>query len=102
MKVVALIPAYNEATRVAEAVHAVTKFVDSVVVVDDGSKDATASVAQEAGAHVLRHFINRGQGAALQTATEYALKILEADIVVHFDADGQLDAREIPLMIEPI
>ena len=102
MKVVALIPAYNEASRISAAIKDVALFVDDVVVVDDGSKDASAIIAKEAGVHVLRHLINRGQGAALQTATQYALHVLGADILVHFDADGQLDAKEIPGMIEPI
>lgn len=102
MKVVALIPAYNEETRIAASVRDARSFVDAVVVVDDCSKDRTGEVARAAGATVLRHVINRGQGAALQTATDYALSVLGADAVVHFDADGQMAGREIPMMLEPI
>ncbi len=102
MITVALIPAYNEETRIADAIHDARRFVDLVVVVDDCSKDQTAERARSAGAIVLRHVINRGQGAALQTATEYALTVLKADIVVHFDADGQMDGSEIPSLIDPI
>ncbi len=102
MITVALIPAYNEETRIADAIHDARRFVDLVVVVDDCSKDQTAESARAAGAIVLRHVINRGQGAALQTATEYALTVLHADIVVHFDADGQMDGSEIPSLIDPI
>lgn len=65
-----------------------------VVVVDDGSSDNTAQVALEAGAIVLRHEVNRGQGAALQTGNEYALA-RGAEIVVHFDADGQFNPADI-------
>lgn len=102
MRVVALIPAYNEASRIISVIEEVKPFVEKIVVVDDGSSDATFEKAQETGVFVLRHFINRGQGAALQTATDFALRVLHADIVVHFDADGQLCAKEIPLLIEPI
>lgn len=72
-----------------------------VVVVDDGSSDRTAELAQEAGALVLSHLINRGQGAALRTGTEYALS-KGAEIIVHFDADGQFDPRDIGRLIEPV
>jgi len=102
MTVIALIPAYNEASRIAAAVRDARSFANAVVVVDDCSRDRTGDVAREAGAVVLRHVINRGQGAALQTATEYALSALKADVVVHFDADGQMAGSEIPTMVEPI
>lgn len=102
MMTVALIPAYNEETRVADAISDARRFVDRVVVVDDCSTDRTAEVAKSAGAIVLHHVINRGQGAALQTATEYALSVLNADVVVHFDADGQMSGSEIQSMIDPI
>lgn len=70
-----------------------------VVVVDDGSTDATGDAARFAGATVLRHSVNRGQGAALQTGTEWALAH-GADVVVHFDADGQFDAADIPRALQ--
>ena len=72
-----------------------------VVVVDDGSSDATASIAHQAGACILRHIINRGQGAALQTGIEYSLQ-QDADIVVTFDADGQHDVDDLMRLIAPI
>jgi glycosyltransferase involved in cell wall biosynthesis len=72
-----------------------------VVIVDDGSDDATASVARDAGAVVLRHLVNRGQGAALQTAIRYALNG-GAHYLVTFDADGQHSADEIALLLAPI
>ncbi|PIZ52774.1 glycosyltransferase family 2 protein [Candidatus Uhrbacteria bacterium CG_4_10_14_0_2_um_filter_41_7] len=102
MKIVAVIPAYNEEQRIRNSAEDAGRFVDTVVVVDDCSKDKTGEVALTAGAHVLRHEINRGQGAALQTGTDYAVQNLEADIIVHFDADGQMQGADIPKMIEPI
>ncbi|MCH8049296.1 glycosyltransferase family 2 protein [Patescibacteria group bacterium] len=102
MKTVAVIPAYNEERRISASIKDVRKFVDEVVVVDDGSRDQTAQQALLAGACVLPHIINRGQGAALETGTQYALEILDADIVVHFDADGQMSGEDIPRIVEPI
>jgi len=102
MKTVAVIPAYNEQGRIGAAVADAALFCDAVVVVDDCSKDASGVEAQEAGAFVLRHEINRGQGAALQTGTDYALHALHADIIVHFDADGQMQGKDIPEMVKPI
>lgn len=101
-RVIAVIPAYNEESRVAVPVQDALSVCDAVVVVDDCSTDRTGQAAYIAGAYVLRHVINRGQGAALQTATDFALHHLGADIVVHFDADGQMSASDIPHMIQPI
>ncbi len=100
--IVVVIPAYNESTRVAAAVGDAACFSDHIVVVDDCSTDETAHVAKTAGATVLRHVINRGQGAALQTGMDFALQALGADVVVHFDADGQMRGDEIPMMVKPI
>ena len=101
MKVVAVIPAYNEALAVGKVVSAVAEKVSSVIVVDDGSDDRTAELAKEAGAVVLKHFLNRGQGAALQTGIIFAL-IHEADIIVTFDADGQHETSDIDRMVQPL
>lgn len=100
--IVVVIPAYNESTRVAAAVLDAAKFSDTVVVIDDCSTDDTANVALRAGATVLRHVINRGQGAALQTGADFAVNVLHADVIVHFDADGQMRGDEIPAMVKPI
>ncbi len=101
MKVVCVIPAWNEAKTIVNVVQEVKKYVDEVIVVDDGSEDETGRLARSAGATVLVHTINRGQGAALRTGTEYALNI-GADIIVHFDADGQFAAQDIPKVISPV
>lgn len=97
-----VIAAYNEEKKIGNVISSVLKNGYShVVVVDDGSKDATAAVAENAGAEVLRHIINRGQGAALKTGMDFAVKS-GAEIIVTFDADGQHHAEEIPSLTLPI
>ena len=96
-----VIPAHEEQTMVARVVEDVRAILPNVLVVDDGSADETASRAARAGATVLRHAINRGQGAALQTGIVAALA-RGAEIVVTFDADGQHDAGDLPYLVQPI
>ncbi|MCF7819917.1 MAG: glycosyltransferase family 2 protein [Candidatus Pacebacteria bacterium] len=100
-KIFCIIPAYNEEKNIYQTVKKAQKYLENIVVVNDGSKDQTAIKAKEAGAKVLTHPINRGQGAALQTGNDYALK-RQADIVVHFDGDGQFLGSEIFDLINPI
>ncbi|MFA6429383.1 MAG: glycosyltransferase family 2 protein [Patescibacteria group bacterium] len=101
MKVVAVMPAFHEAPRIQAAILGVRQHIPLIVVVDDGSLDGTADRAREVGALVLRHPINRGQGAALKTGTQAAL-LLGADIVVHVDADGQHDPSGLPGLVAPL
>jgi glycosyltransferase involved in cell wall biosynthesis len=101
MRIVAVIPAYNESSRIEPVIQGVRAFADLVIVVDDGSSDQTADIAKNAGAITLRHALNRGQGAALRTGTEAAF-YFGADIVVHVDADGQHDPSMIQTLSEPI
>lgn len=101
MKIVAVIPAYNEASRVGAVVHAVRQYVDHIVVVDDGSLDATSAVAGAAGAIVVRHPENTGAGAATMTGIE-AARALGADTIVTIDADEQHDPKDIPALLEPV
>ncbi|MGI0048767.1 MAG: glycosyltransferase family 2 protein, partial [Nitrososphaera sp.] len=96
-----VIAAYNEEEIIAETVSNVLDHVDNVVVVDDCSIDATGQKAFDAGAHVLRHTINLGQGAALQTGIQYALTN-DCEYVVTFDADGQHCAQEILPMLKAL
>jgi len=93
---VAIVPAFNEEKNIGSVVRDLFNRggVDRVVVIDDGSADNTALEAEKAGAIVLKHCLNCGQGAALQTGQEYA-KMVGADYVVHFDADGQFLSSEV-------
>jgi len=101
MKTFCIIPAYNEATTIAEVIDKVKLMVDQIVVVDDGSSDKTKELSKARSAKILSHLINRGQGAALETGNQYALRE-GADIIVHFDADGQFLSEEIKDIISPI
>ncbi len=101
MKVIALIPAYNEETTLAAVLEKTAPFVDSMLVVDDGSTDRTGEIALAHGATVVSHVINRGLGAAIGTGFAAAM-MLKADAVVTLDADGQHDPSEIPLFVEAI
>lgn len=83
-----VVPAYREAAVVGEVVAGLRQRFTHVLVVDDGSGDDTAERARAAGAEVMRHAINLGQGAALQTGIDQALR-LGARVIVTFDADGQ-------------
>ncbi|MEA2905071.1 MAG: polyprenyl-phospho-N-acetylgalactosaminyl synthase [Alphaproteobacteria bacterium] len=96
-----VIAAYNEAGVIARVVADVKRRGYPVVLVDDGSADATADLAEEAGALVIRHPVNLGQGAALQTGIDFALNE-GADAIVTFDADGQHRASEIAGMVDAL
>ncbi|MFW5888659.1 MAG: glycosyltransferase family 2 protein, partial [Patescibacteria group bacterium] len=114
MKIFCVIPAYNEERNIKKVLENVIKYVDEAVVVDDRSQDNTSREVRKAQIDhkcskdlhqkkitLIRHPINRGQGAALQTGNSYSLA-RGADIIVHFDADGQFLAEEIPDLIKPI
>ena len=102
MKVFVVIPAHNEGRSIARVIDDLKKHgYHNIVVVNDASTDNTETVSLQRGAAVLTHIINRGQGAALATGNEYALRN-GADIIVHFDADGQMRVEDIPAMIGPI
>lgn len=101
MNTIALIPAYNEEKTIAEVITKTKSHVDQVVVIDDGSIDATAAKAESTGAILLHHKVNLGKGAALKTGCEYALLQGAKNIVV-LDADGQHNPQEIPKFIEAL
>ena len=93
-----VIPAFNEARRIGEVVQQVRERFAQIVVVDDGSRDLTAQVARAAGAEVVRHAVNLGQGAALQTGIRWALAS-GAQWIITFDADGQHDPDDALRMV---
>lgn len=101
MKTLAAIPAWNQELRVASVVLLARNFVDSVLVVNDGSVDRTAVVAERAGAVVVSHGTNRGYGGAIQSCFQYA-KDKGFDAMVILDSDGQHDPEDIPRVLEPI
>jgi glycosyltransferase involved in cell wall biosynthesis len=96
-----VVPAYNEAEAIGSVLEDLHRHTRNVIVVDDASTDATADVARGAGAIVLRHAVNRGQGAAIQTGLTFALR-RGADIVITFDSDGQHAADDLPALVAPI
>jgi glycosyltransferase involved in cell wall biosynthesis len=96
-----VIAAFNEAKVIRSVVAEVVAGGWSVVVVDDGSRDETATEARMPGAIVVKHRINLGQGAALQTGIDYALR-RGAQTIVTFDADGQHDSADIPLLVDAL
>jgi glycosyltransferase involved in cell wall biosynthesis len=103
--IVVVVPAYNEEEAISRVLARVPKQIDgvetAVVVVDDGSRDATASAAEGAGAHVITHDTNLGQGAALRTGYRYALEH-DARVVVTLDADGQHRPEEMERLVAPL
>jgi len=95
----AILPAFNEEVSIGSIILRTKQYVDRVVVIDDGSSDRTAEVAELAGAEVIRHPVNMGKGAALKTGFE---SLNGADIIVTMDTDGQHDPAEIPRLVAPI
>ena len=98
---IACIPAFNVEHQIADVIKKSQKYVDKVLVCDDGSTDNTSVNAKLSGAIVIKHDKNLGKGAALQTLFQKA-KDLHAEIIITIDGDGQFLAEEIPILIEPI
>lgn len=101
LSVVALIPAFNESRNISHIIEKVKQYVTSVIVIDDGSNDNTASLAESMEARVLKNRRNLGKGAALKRGLIESSKI-NADVVITIDADGQHDPSDIPKLLEPI
>jgi len=97
-----VVPLYNEAAVIADVVGEARTVFPNIVCVDDGSRDDSADLAERAGATVVRHPINLGQGAALQTGFEFALGDPAMRYVVTYDADGQHQVHDVEVMVERI
>ncbi|KPL80866.1 glycosyltransferase family 2 protein [Herpetosiphon geysericola] len=98
---IALIPAFNESRFIGSLVLATKAYVDMVIVIDDGSTDQTVTIAQQAGAVVLKHTVNQGKAAAVNTGFRYSAT-LNPFAVVMLDGDGQHIADDIPTLLAPI
>ena len=95
-----VVPAFNEAAVIGEVIADLRSVFDHVVCVDDGSTDETGDIALRAGAHLLRHPMNVGQGAAIQTGVEYARIQPGARVFATFDADGQHRVKDVAAMVD--
>jgi len=100
-KIVAAIPCFNEERFIGSVVIKTRKYVDRVIVIDDGSTDATAEVAEAAGAQVIRHKKNQGKGVAIRSAFEWA-KEVGCRALVLLDGDGQHEPADIPTLLRPV
>lgn len=100
-RILAVIPCYNEELSIGNVVSKTKLYVDEVVVVNDGSRDNTALIAQEAGANVLVHKKNKGKSAAIRTGFRYALAN-NFEYVITIDGDGQHDPDEIPIVLKNV
>ncbi len=97
-----VLAAYNEEKQIVNTLKKLKKEgYRNLVVVDDGSADKTYELAKKQGVHVLRHAVNSGQGAALRSGIDYALK-KKAKYIIHFDSDGQHRVEDINAMMQPI
>ena len=95
-----VVPVYNEATVIADVVREARKTFPNIVCVDDGSRDDSAGEIRLGGAHLVRHPVNLGQGAALQTGVEYARSQPGAKYFATFDADGQHQVEDVERMVQ--
>lgn len=100
-KIFVVVPSFNEAGQLRHTIAPLIEQGYSVVIVDDCSTDNTVQTIRDLSVYYLRHPINLGQGAALQTGMNFCVQ-QDATFVVHFDADGQHDYREIPLLINAL
>ena len=98
---IACIPAFDEEKSIAGVVLLAQRYVDKVIVCDDGSSDLTGEIAGRLGAEVICHDGNIGYGASLRSLFRKARE-LNADFVVTLDADGQHDPGDIPVLVKPV
>ena len=100
-KIVAIVPAYNEEDTIAKIILQTKRYVDAVIVCDDGSTDMTFKIAEALGVKVVRHDENRGKGEAMKSLFG-EIMALDPDIIVALDGDGQHNPDEIPMLVKPI
>ena len=100
-KVMVVVPAYNEQGSIAVVIRSLLELGLEVIVVDDGSEIEVKNKLEGFPVHVLRHSINLGQGAALQTGIEFAIE-KNADYIITFDADGQHNPGDIEILLQPL
>ena len=98
IRVSAVIPAYNERQRIAAVIEGTKRFVDEVIVVDDGSTDGTGEIARGLGATVMSNQFAKGYIGAIKAGFQEA----RGDIVVSLDADGEHDPADIPQLVKPV
>ncbi len=97
-KITAIIPAYNESSRIVKTLTDIKPFVDEIIVIDDSSTDNTSTLARNTGAKVLIHTENKGYIASIK----YGFKEADGTVLVVIDADGEFPAEKIPALIKPI
>ena len=95
-----VVPCYNEGTVIGDVIRAARETFPNIVAVNDGSADDSAAAIHAAGAHLVNHPVNLGQGAAIQTGVEYARAQPGARFFVTFDADGQHQVKDVLAMLE--
>ena len=100
-KIIAAIPCFNEDRFIGSVVLKAKNYVDQVIIIDDGSTDKTAMVAEQAGAMVVKHDCNKGKGVAVSTAFDKA-KEMGCKALVLLDGDGQHDPADIPRLLKPV
>lgn len=100
-KISVVIPVFNEENTIAAVIRDIPKYVDDIIVIDDGSSDRSAEKAEKAGAQVVKHPKNRGVGATFQTGLTTAVA-LNPDILINIDADGQFDPQDMHKLLDPI
>jgi glycosyltransferase involved in cell wall biosynthesis len=101
LRVVACIPCFNTEKHIGDVVARTKKYVDKVIVINDGSHDTTTKAARDAGATVISHAENMGYGEAINSCLK-AAREEQPDILIIIDGDGQHNADEIPRLLEPI
>ncbi len=101
MRIVCVVPTYNEGETIAEVIGGCKRYCDEIIVIDDGSTDSTQLEAKNAGACLIRHAARLGTGASLSTGFRAALQA-GADIVLTVDGDAQHSHEDIPNVLEPI